>query len=68
MKGLEGTQRTRGTHSNDTSVATSDATPQTIIVASVNLEPVPPLDASCGILNDGKIGGKLRRGGVMPKQ
>lgn len=50
---------TLATHNNDTSVATSDAIPQTIIVAFVNLEPVPSLDASWGISNNGEVGGKF---------
>lgn len=33
-----------GTHTKDMTEATSDATPQTIIVALVSFDPVPPLD------------------------
>jgi hypothetical protein len=39
------------THSNDTSVATSDPTPQTMTVAPVSLDPVPRPDVSWDISN-----------------
>lgn len=37
------------THKNDNSDAINDATPQTMIVAYVSFEPVPPRDAPSGI-------------------
>lgn len=55
------------THRNDNSVATSDATPQTTIVAFVNVEPVPSPDAACGILNSGDQAANLQvRKGFAP--